>query len=198
MEELDTRLHRHFFHQQMRRGAGPGVRVRKLAGIGARIVDQLAKALEWRIRAHHHAEGVTGDPYYVAEVLERLPVDRALVRQAIGGDRELRERVAVGPGEARHLRRPDHAAAAGLVLDDDRLAEIFLRDLGEFAQVHVGRAARRPRTDQRNGLCRKGLRPYGRNERRERDRRESSCCAHPPPPRRIIGLRPLQYRPLHA
>src|SRR6185436_6125293 len=96
--------------------------------------------LELRIGLHHDAEGVAGEADDVGEVVDRVPVDLLHVRHAEGGNGELRDRVAVGPGGLGHGRRAVHAAAAGPVLDHQRLAEGALGDLAELAEIEVGAA----------------------------------------------------------
>src|SRR4051812_36063163 len=89
LQHLYAGLQCELLHQEMRRGAGAGRGVRELTGIGARIVEKLAQALQRRIGTHGDAEGVAGDADDVGEVVERIPVDGALVREAKRGDREL-------------------------------------------------------------------------------------------------------------
>src|SRR2546422_7130346 len=51
------------------------------------------------------------------------------VRDAEGSHVHLRERIAVGLGGLRDVARPYRPPASGLVLDQDRLAQVFRRDL---------------------------------------------------------------------
>jgi hypothetical protein len=68
--------------------------------------------------------------------------------KAEDGDRDLRDGVAVGLAGRRHGGGSDGAAAAGLVVDHDRLAEMLRGGLGDRPHGDVGRAAGRPGHDQ--------------------------------------------------
>src|SRR6185295_2722164 len=168
----------------------------KLAGIGARVGEQVVEGLGRRVGLHHYAEGVAGQADDVGEVGDRVPVDLLHVRHAKGRDGELREGVAVGPGGLGHGRRAVHAAAAGTVLDHQRLAEVARRDLAQLAEIEVAAAARRPRHDQRDRLGRERLRVRGEREQQASGQPQDSCHApssfssadYSRGPRRIKGL----------
>ncbi len=148
-------------HADMQRGAGARRRVGHLAGILLGEVDHVLPGLELRLGAGGDAEGVAGEVNDVGEVLGRIPGDFLHQRQAEHRDRNLRDGVAVGLGGGRHGGRADRAAAAGLVVDRDRLAENLRGAVGDRAHRDVGRAARRPRHDQRDRLGRIFLRAGG-------------------------------------
>ena len=80
-----------------------------------------------------------------------LRIDRRVGRG--GRDRRHAERVAVRR-RARDLGGADRAAAAGLVVDDQRLAERPVDLLGDDAGDDVGGAAGRERNDQPHRLGR--------------------------------------------
>ena len=69
------------------------------------------------------------------------------------GERIGEQRIAVGRGP-RHIGDADGAVAAGLVLDDDVLADLLLHHRREHARRHVGQPARRKRHDDGDGAVR--------------------------------------------
>ena len=96
------------------------------------------------------------------EVLDRV-VGKLAHRRigAVRADVADHQRVAVGRG-ARGGERCDDAAAAALVLDDDRLAEHLAQPLGDGARDEIDAAARLHRRDDLDrlarisGLCKRG------------------------------------------
>ena len=168
--ELHLGVGRELFHQQVRRGADAGRAVVDLARVLARRLDVLVEGLVGRIGAHREAEGVARDADDEGEVLERVPLHLLHVRHAQHAHRELGDGVAVGPGGQRHRARAGGAAAARLVLDDDRSGRGACRR-ARPARGGAGRSSRRPATaDQRDRLGRD--RPArGPAERRDERRR---------------------------
>ena len=173
----------------MQRGAGARRRVGHLAGIGLGEIDHVLPGLERPFRAGGDAERVAGEMDDVGEILGRIPGHFLHQRQAEHRDRKLRDGVAVGLRRRRHGRRSDRAAAAGLVVDRDRLAQHLGGAFGDRAHRDVGRSAGRPRHDQGDRLGRIILRAgCGRHQHADRRRARSSngCCWN-------ILLSPLRF-----
>ena len=145
----------------MQRSAGARRRIGDLAGILLGEIDHVLPGLERRFGAGGDAEGVAGEMDDVGKILGRIPGDFLHQRQAEYRDRQLRDGVAVGLGSRRHGGRADGAAAAGLVVDRDRLAQHLRGAVGDRAHRNVGRSARRPRHDQGDRLGRIFLRAGG-------------------------------------
>ncbi|KAF0118356.1 MAG: Type III effector NopBP [Xanthobacteraceae bacterium] len=177
MGPLDVLARGDVHHGDVQRCACAGGAVGHRVRVGAGERDEVLHRLVRAVGADRRAEAVAGDVDHVAEVGQRVEGHPRHVRQAEHGDRHLRQRVAVGPGAGGHLRRAERAAGAGLVLDDDALAEMGLRRFRQGAEAHVCRAARRPRHDQRHrpagkaclrqtrrGEAGKGQRRRGRDE----------------------------------
>ena len=91
---------------------------------------------------------------------------------AVGGDVAEHQRVAVRRRLGHGLRR-DHAAAAGDVLDDERLAQGAAELLGDGAGDEVHAAARLHGGDDLHGLGRVVLR--GREAGEQRGEREEGA-----------------------
>ena len=138
---LRDQLHRVVPRRRDARG-----RDRDLAGVGLHRVEQLLGVLVRRAR-------IDADDLDVGDGEEEVPVlDRRVQRaeRLVGAEVLRRSR---GPGVAvlRGVHRAlgaDRSRGAGLVDDDDRLAERLLELGGSDARDLVGRAARRPRHDQ--------------------------------------------------
>ena len=116
----------------------------ELAGPGFRERDVFLEIRDRQILVHQHHQRQAADDGDVAEVLARIVW---LVRHQRRVDR-LRSDRGGEPGVAvgRRLRdrvRADDAAAAGPVLDQERLAELLLKFVGDGAGQDVGRARRR-------------------------------------------------------
>ncbi len=141
--------------------------VRELAGIGARVVDDVGPLLELAVRPYDRAELVARKIDDVGEILERIERHLLHVRQPEHRQRDLDDGVAVGLGR-RHNGRSDSAARTRLVVDDDRLAELLRRDLGETAKQEVGGNAGGKGHHQRD-------RPIGKIGRRLGPRRSRKC-----------------------
>src|SRR5207342_104349 len=78
-------------------------------------------------------------------------------------------------------------------LDDDVLAEVLGRELGDLAQVQVGRPARGPGTDQRDRPGRKALRERRGRERCGADQQQPEKLFHSTLLlRRIIAVPPAK------
>ena len=131
----------------------------ELAGLGLGDLDVFLERLGLEVRIDHQDARVARGQRDMDEVGHRVEVGAAIER---GRDRQARdhrhqERVAVG----RRLgdeRRADHRALAGLVVDDDVLAEPLAEIFGHHAGDDVGRAAGRVGHDELDGLARPGLR----------------------------------------
>src|SRR5581483_10151806 len=137
---------------QVLRGADPGGAVLDLAGRLLAGIDQLGEALPWRVGEHGDADDVVAVVADVGEGLDGMERQiTALQRHEVAGARERADRVAVGLG-ASELGHADGRRCAGLVDDDDRLAELGLCSLGQHARRLVRAAARGPRHDQRDRL----------------------------------------------
>jgi hypothetical protein len=86
----------------------------------------------------------------------------------VGADRAHAQRVAVGLG-AGELADPEVAAGAGLVLDQEALAQCHVQPLGDQARERVGVAARGEGDDDHHRLVRvAGGSVLGQRPRRER------------------------------
>ena len=147
-----------------------------LARLVLRQLDELRHGLRRHRSADNEIERIVQQHAQRAKVLLRVV---RLLRLQHGRDHLARvgaehQRVAVrfGGGDA---AGPDDAGRAGLVLDDERLAERSLQLLGDHARVGVGRAARcerhhdahRPVRIAVGGI---GLRKRGRSERKQEER----------------------------
>ncbi|SOY51133.1 hypothetical protein CBM2587_A230116 [Cupriavidus taiwanensis] len=148
-----------------------------LAGVGARVSDEVAEALPRRACRHGDAIDIAGQADDVGKVLDGVVADRLQVRQAEQRGRDQRQRVAVARRAARHRGGPQRAAHAGLVLDHDRLAQRLRRRQAQRAHLHVGGAAGGEGHDQGDGARGPGLgargggqaeRGHGGDERRGR------------------------------
>ena len=146
--------------EQMVARAGAGGRIGDLSGIGLGVVDELLEGLGLEVRIGDEHAGVGRGDGNVDEVAHRIEVAAAVER---GRDRQARdhrhqERVAVG-GRLGDDRGADHGALAGLVVDDDGLAELLAEILGDHARHDVGGAAGRIGHDELDGLAgpRRGL-----------------------------------------
>ncbi len=122
------------------------------------------------------------------EVAHQLVVARRDQRLVGGlGVGDDQQRVAVGRGLGR-LRRADHGACAGAVLDDERLLQAFLQVLADQPRGDVGRPAGAERNDELDDPRRIIL--GNRSGRRERCRKQDSGeLLHDVPPRGLcFGL----------
>jgi hypothetical protein len=90
-----------------------------------------------------------------------------------------RIRVAVGRRRG-HRLRADHAAGAGLVLDDDRLIELLGELLAHDPSDHVAGASRRIGNDELDRARRERLRPRvaGDDEGQQRSQRCEKPRSH--------------------
>ncbi len=150
---------------QVRRGTVARGRVVDRAWLGFRGREQLRHGLErclgvddqHRRRFRHQADGFEVLDRVVAQLLQRR-VD------AVRGDIAPQERVPVG-GRARHVLGRDAAVRAGLVVDDDRLAELVGQALADDARHRIVAAAGRGRHDDRDHLARVGIGRLGNGAR---------------------------------
>ena len=148
---------------QMIGRAGPGRRIGDLAGIGFRVGDELRHGVRRHRRVHHHGVGHIGEQRERGEILhavERHGGEQSVVHGVHAHGVE-QDGVAVGR-RARDRAGADVAGGAGAVLDHDRLAHRLMQMLADDARQDVGRAAGRPRHDQRDRTARIGLREGGR------------------------------------
>jgi hypothetical protein len=132
-------------HTRPDRGEG------ELAGIGLGIGDQIGDRLHRQLRIDDQHERRLREQGQRNEVAERV-IRQALVERNIdrhGRCRRHQQRVAVGRGLL-HRDRGDDAAGAGLVLDDNALAEPLLQILRHHPRQKIGAATRRERIDDRN------------------------------------------------
>src|SRR5581483_11749856 len=186
--EAGRRLER--LHRDVLRAAVAARGVVDPAGPALRVVDELAHGLHRHVVVDHHDPGDRRDHADRLEVLHRVVADLADVRDH-GEDRVVQhaDGVAVG-GRALHALGADRARRAGLVLDQDLLAEVLAHALRDDPDHHVDRAARLQRHHDEHGLRRvalRGARQRDRRERRggERDHHESGGLhGHPPLERR--------------
>src|SRR5215211_6402397 len=170
----------------------------ELAGLLARRRHEVLQRTELRVGVDDEHEIEQTEPGNERKVFHRVVRQRTKQRHADGrpvGNQP--QRVAVG-------RRIDHgshridAARAGLVLDDETLAELLAELLGGQARGHVGNAAGPERQDEadRPGritgrfgtrTVREGQRNERRGQRRERQRLAyRPACGH----RRIVFHNP--------
>src|SRR6266496_3815535 len=126
----------------------------ELARIAARVLDQLAHAVEGRLRGDHehvHAAAYERDR---GEVLARVERQRLVERHVDRvGRRRDEERVAVGRRLGDEIGA-DVAARAGAVLDDDRLAERLAQSRRERPRGEIGDSTRRKSDDKPDRLAR--------------------------------------------
>ena len=154
------------FGEKMRRRPGAGGRECVLRRIGLDHRDELFRIRRRERRINDQGERRRGDQAHRREILQRL-VGRLLQvrhdreRSARGGE----QRVAIGRA-LHHGVGADRAAGAGLVVDDERLAERVLQLLRDHARRDVGGLARRPGHDHFHRVVRIRLRKRGcRGER---------------------------------
>ena len=137
-----------------------------------------------RVGAHGEPQRVARDADDEREVVDRMPRGLLHVRQPQHPRRELCQGVAIGLRIERHVAGTQRSARTGLVMDNDLLPQVAPGDLGQHAQMAIGRAARRPRHDQVDRPVREGLRQRigprrdkrdaSQQQRGERTRMESS------------------------
>ncbi len=140
--QLDLRLAVEHLGRDMRRGAVARRAVVELAGIGARIGEELLVVARRYARMQKHVERDAAGRYDRHQQLHRIEI-RALhdVRRdhhARAG--RVRHGVAIGIG-VRDRFEADIAVAARAVLDDERLAERLAEPCAEHARGDVGDAA---------------------------------------------------------
>ncbi|MHC2720714.1 hypothetical protein ACVMGE_003201 [Bradyrhizobium diazoefficiens] len=145
--QVEIRLHQ--FAEQMIGGAGAGRGHRQLTGLALGEVDEFLEIVGLDGGMHLEHQRRHRDGRDRQEIL--LPViGIALVdlgreqHRAVGADEQ---RIAVGRRFRESLAR-DHAAGAGLVLDDEGLTELFLELVGDDARGAVDIAAGRIGHDQ--------------------------------------------------
>jgi hypothetical protein len=138
--------------RQVLRGADVGRADVELAGVLAPVVDQLAQRLEGAARLADDDQVERGQRRHGREGLERVVgqrLEQGLADGGAAGDQQ--QRVAVGRGRG-HRLAGDHAAGAGLVVDDHRLAQGARHVLAHGARRDVGRAAGRVGHDDADRL----------------------------------------------
>ena len=107
--------------------------VRHAARMGLGVSHHLGNRLERRVRPHD--QGHRHGPHHPDRHEVGRRVERQLRKHRLeGGEARRRhdQRVAIG-GRLRGLRGPQGAAGAGLVVDDDGLAQYRLHGLGNLA-----------------------------------------------------------------
>jgi hypothetical protein len=176
VQQLHAGLGGDLLHGEVERCAGTRRGVGKLARVRLGVLDEVLESLELRVGADHHAERVAREADDVGEVVDRVPVHLLHVRLAEGGDGELRDGVPVRLRGPRHGDRSVVAAAAGAVLDHQRLAQVLGGDLAQPAEIDVGAAARRPGHDQGNRLGRELLGRRDRCKKRATERGSKRRC----------------------
>ena len=138
MHEIDVREPRE--HRGQHDAAGIARAVIELAGIRARIGDELLQRARRNARMHHDEERVVAHQRHRCEIGKRI-VGRVLAQVRHRGERAVGakdQRVSVGR-RSRHLRRGDRAVRARLVLHDDRLPERLAERLRQDAHHDIGR-----------------------------------------------------------
>ena len=144
------------FHREMQVRAGARRCILQLAGIGLGIGDD---SLEVARHRGMHGEydrrrADLGDGYEILQSVElRLLRHQIVERKDRRGGEQRRIAVRLGP---RRLGRTDRAGGAGLVVDDDLLAEQRRHSRRVLAGEDVGRSARRKRDDHPNDAVRIG------------------------------------------
>ena len=158
-----------------------------LPGFAFAAVDEVVERLQAGLgRGDQHVRPAA-QQREVGEVLQRvvgqLGVDARVgdVRRGIG-----EQRVAVGR-RVDHDLRADRAAGAGAVLGHHRLAPHLLQLGRDHAADDVGRAARRERDDQADGLVGKALRENG-NELKIRQYKNKTVYESPSPTSTFSGF----------
>ena len=130
----------------------------ELAGRGLGGVDQLPHRLVGRLLGHFEDVGDLGDEGDGREVLDRVEAQTRVQVRVGGVGRAGGDQQGVAVGFFAHKGGgADVAAGAGLVVDDDGLAQAFGQALRQHAAQGVGGAARRPWHDQLDGTVGVGL-----------------------------------------
>ncbi len=163
----------------MRRAVGAGVAEPDLAGPPPRVGDEVGPAPIRAVGAHGDEEEVAGEVDHRRPVAPRIVGHALHEGQAQRGQRDLRQRVPVGP-DVSHVGRGQRRAGAGAVLDQHGLAQVARRGLGEGAHLHVGRAAGGEGDLDRHGALRgpSGLREAGRGKGGERREQRGAAGGH--------------------
>ena len=175
---------------QMDRGRGAGGAVAVLAGILAQQVDEAFKISDRQVLVDHQHQRQGADQRHRRKAADRI------VAQVVRHGRKHRGRgrrleddgVAVGLGVRERVGR-DGAAAAGLVLDHELVAEPLAQLHRCDARQEVDAAARRERhqhADRPRRIGRGGFLAERRKRRRERGQHEAggqaiangACCFH--------------------
>ena len=146
----------------------PALRVGHLARVGLGRGDQLLQRLPRRVGAHRDAEGLARGAGDVGEVLQRIELHRAELREARHRDRDLADGVAVGLGARPSPSGPSMPEAPALLSTTIGLPELLRRGGAQRAHRHVGGAAGRPGADEGDRAAR-----GSRRRRRARQRAAS-------------------------
>src|SRR2546422_6335407 len=151
----------------------------ELARIAARVLEELAHAVDRRLRGDHEHVRAAAHERDRGEVLLRVERQRPVQRHVDRvGRRRDEERVAVGCA-LRDEIGADVASGAGLVLDDHRLSQGFREARAQGARGEIGDPARRKRDDEPDRL-RRILREGGERKKQ----RDPGAARHPSFPRR--------------
>ena len=154
--ELHAGLLRQLLHRQVRCRVDAGMAVAQIAGVLARIGQQLGQRAIRCIGRYCQAEHEATQPRHVGNVAQR--VERRLLhqRQTEHGQGQQGHRVAVGLGAGQH-HGAQAAAGPGLVLHRHRHAQAARHRLGHRTAHRIGGPTRHRRRNQRDGPGRKGL-----------------------------------------
>ena len=179
-------------------GADAAGGVAHVARMRLGVGDELGEGLGRKVRRggeeEHRRVGGARDDLHVAVVVDVHALGEQHRREAIGRDVADHDGVAVGLG-ARHFLDGDDAGGAGLVLDQDVLAERLAQMLGVVPRHHVGQAAGRVGDQDADRLVRVGAPAPKRRSRQNEAATDTETRTMPP--RRSADCR-KRLRPMQA
>ena len=186
------------FEHEIGNGADAGNRYRDAAWLSSRERDHLGGGRGGKASACCKNYGVARDRGHGGEITLRvvgqIAAQTRIDRDSASSGEE--QRVTVGRG-LRDVIGPDRAVRAGLVLDDDALAEVFLQFVGDEAGDEIGVAARCEGDDEPDRALRIVLSAHRARERKHKGCDRDDC--EPDPGSRQLGFpstgRPARRRP---
>ena len=176
VQEVDAGGELEQLHAEMQRAADAAGAILDVAGLGFGERDEFLDRLGRQIRIDRERVRARCEQRDRRKRLQRVVgqlVERRIDRMRDGDDQQ---RVAVGR-RLRHQLGADDAAGAGLVLDDELLAEPLAELRADDARQDVVEPARRERHDHPHRPVRIVVLRGGRREQRQRTCRSPSAIA---------------------
>ena len=183
VDVLELALAKQFIEHDVRRGAQAVGRYRQFAWLGSGKLQHILKRLKSTVGRYHHAKRNTADLDDRRGVANRIPADFLQVRRAQRGLWQLGKGVTIGSGMLNQGHRQSTACTRA-IFDHKALTQISGRDVAEQSKRDVGRAACRPRHDQRNGAgWKRALRAQMPRHTGRNRRGQNASADHAGPPR---------------